>query len=167
MPARAAATAFSPGRNFANSRAPAPRARKTVAVPLQELERVSHGDAMRSSPSCSEAPPADELDLVVLVVSALRPAAGIDALEVGAREVVAQCEREGAGRPPETGFGLEVVHTEEVLSRGAQGVGEKAAGDRRPVAIERKLLAAGPAQTQSVRQVELRVDPAPEALRRY
>src|SRR2546422_7014162 len=32
MPARAAATAFSPGRNFANSRAPAPRARKTFSV---------------------------------------------------------------------------------------------------------------------------------------
>src|SRR5438105_8988934 len=117
----------------------------------------------------SKAPPADELDLVVLVVSALRSAAEVDALEIGVREVVAQCEGEGTGRPPEAPLGLEVVHAEELPPRRARvrGVVEQGPGDRGSVAVERKLLAAGPAQAQRVRQIKLRIDPAPEALRRY
>src|SRR2546430_13286984 len=67
----------------------------------------------QSARSPLEAPPADELDLVVLVVSALRSAVAIDALEVGVREVVAERERKGAGRPPEADLRLEVVHAEE------------------------------------------------------
>src|SRR3989442_11513184 len=68
----------------------------------------STADDDSCSGSCSEAPPADELDPVVLVVSALRPAAEIDALEGGAREVVAHRESEGAGRPPAADLGLEL-----------------------------------------------------------
>src|SRR6266850_3918381 len=69
----------------------------------------------RPSAVTLEAPPADELELVVLVVAARGAGAGrVDIAEVGFREVPAEGEREGARRPPETDFGLPVVDAEEV-----------------------------------------------------
>src|SRR5712664_1150664 len=98
-----------------------------------------------------EAPPRDELDLVVLVVPALRPARDADALEVGVREVVAEREREGPRRPPDARLGLEVVDAEEGPTR-ARGIGDERPGDRRPIALERPLGARRPAQAPSVRR---------------
>src|SRR5216683_2956525 len=61
-----------------------------------------------------EAPPADELELVVFVMAARGAGAGrIDIAEVGFREVPAEGEREGARRPPETNLRLPVVDAEE------------------------------------------------------
>src|SRR5438445_12563079 len=55
-------------------------------------DRTANDDS--GSASFSEAQPSDELHLVILVVPALLPASEIEALEVGAREVLALRELE-------------------------------------------------------------------------
>src|SRR5260370_35470439 len=108
-----------------------------------------------------EAPPRDELDLVVLVVPALRPVRDAAALEVGVREVVAEREREGPRRPPDARLGLEVVDAEEGPTR-ARGIGDERTRDRPATALERPLGAPRPAEAQRAHQLELRVDPPPD-----
>src|SRR6266446_9920162 len=111
-----------------------------------------------------EAPPADELELVVLVMGARGAGAGrIDIAEVGFREVPAEGEREGARRPPETNLRLPVVDAEE----GRAGrIGDKTAAHDRPIVVERGLEAPGPAKTERVGDEEHRVDPGADALSR-
>src|SRR2546426_209837 len=119
---------------------PRPSGSRWPRPPSRAPARTLFESPLRSCrPSSLEAPPADELDLVVLVVSALRSAAQVDALEVGAREVVAERKREGAGRPPEADLGLEVIHAEEFLC-GARRVVEQRAGDRRPFGLRTEIL---------------------------
>src|SRR6267378_2998444 len=111
-----------------------------------------------------EAPPADELELVVFVMAARGTGAGrIDIAEVGFREVPAEGEREGAGRPPETDLGLPVVDAEEVRSG---RIGDKTAGHDRPIVVERCLKASRPAKAERVGEEEDRVDPGADALSR-
>src|SRR2546425_1604623 len=62
-----------------------------------------------------EAPPTDELKLVVLVLSTRGArAGGVHVAEVGLREVPAAGEGEGPRRPPHADFGLPVVDAKEV-----------------------------------------------------
>ena len=63
----------------------------------------------------SEAKPADELDLVALVLAALGATRGEHSSPVGRRVVIGQGKGEGAGRPPDADLRLSVVDPEEVV----------------------------------------------------
>src|SRR5438093_12251951 len=108
-------------------------ATRHAAAPLRDRRTGRMVALIRPGP-VSKTPPADELDLVVVVAPALRAAGEVDALEEGAREVVAEREGERAWCPPEAHLGLEVVHPEEGLT-GSRGIGDQGAGDGRPIGV--------------------------------